>query len=143
MMKSFTLIEILLVLALIGILAGIAIPIYQSFQVKNDLDVVAFEIAQSLRRSQVLARATDGDRRWGLRIEDQSIYIFRGQSFATRDSDYDEVFSIPESLTPTGIEEVVFKKLTGLPQTEGDIILTSSGNETRTININSKGLISY
>ena len=143
MNTGFTMIEVMLSLAILAILAGISTPIYQSFQVRNDLDIAAVTIAQSMRRAQTLSQAVDGDNTWGVDVQSGSITVYKGASYAARDATYDELFDMPTSITPSGIGGVVFAKFTGLPQTIGAIILTSNANETRTITINSKGVVSY
>mgnify|MGYP001560235111 CR=1 FL=1 len=140
---GFTLIEMLLVIAAITIIAGITAPVYQSFQVRNDLDIATVSIVQSLRRAQVLSQAVDGDTSWGIYIVSGSLTVFKGASYVARTDVYDEVFEIPTSLTPSGLSEIVFAKFTGLPQTTGTITLTSNANETRTITINAKGMVNY
>lgn len=140
---GFTLMEILLVVALIGLLFGIATPMYISYQFRNDLDVSAITIAQTLRRAQLLSQAVDGDNNWGVRIQINNIILFRGPSYAGRNTGFDELFDLYSSITPSGLQEIVFAKMTGLPQTTGTVILTSSNNETRPITINSKGMVSY
>lgn len=141
--KGFTLLEVVLSLAVIAVIAGISIPVYESFQVRNDLDITATTYAQSLRRAQILAEAVDGDIAWGVYIIGGSITLFKGTSYPLRDSSFDEVFTIPPSITPSGIAEIVFTKFTGLPQTTGIVTLTSNINETRTITINARGTVSY
>lgn len=141
--RGFTLLEVLLSLATIAGIAGISMPIYQSFQVRNDLDIAATTMAQSFRRAQVLAKASDGDASWGVHIQSGSITLFKGTSFAARDTTLDEIFVVPTSITPSGVSEIVFAKFTGLPTATGTTTLTSSINETRTITINGKGMVSY
>lgn len=141
--KGFTLLEVMLSIAAIMIIVGISIPIYQLFQVRNDLDIATVEIAQSARRAQALSQAVDGDISWGIKIQSGSIVVFKGASYAVRDTTFDEVFEVPASITPSGISEVVFAKFTGLPETTGTITLTSNTNETRNIIINQKGMIDY
>ena len=140
---GFTLIEMMLSVAVIAIIGGISVPIYQSFQVRNDLDIAAVTTAQSLRRAQVLAEAVDGDTSWGVEIQSGNITVFKGVSYASRDTNYDEVSDVPTSITSSGLSEVVFTKFTGLPASTGTITLTSNANETRTITINAKGMASY
>jgi prepilin-type N-terminal cleavage/methylation domain-containing protein len=142
-MRGFTLIEIMLGLALIGIVAATTIPVYQSFQVRNDLDVAAGTIAQTMRRAQALSRGASGDVTWGVLATTTSITLFQGASYSARDTALDEVFDLPQTITPADHIEVVFNKLTGEPTTTGTTTLTSSINETRNININSKGRIQY
>jgi prepilin-type N-terminal cleavage/methylation domain-containing protein len=141
--RGFTLFEILLVVALISITAGISIPVYQSFQTRNDLEISGITIAQTLRRAQILSQAVDGDTSWGVNVAVGNITLFKGESFSLRDAGFDEVFSMPTSISVSGLEEIVFEKFTGEPQNTGTTTLTSINNETRSININSKGTVSY
>ena len=140
---GFTLIEMMLSIALIAIIAGISVPIYQSFQVRNDLDIATVTIAHSLRRAQLLAQASDGDTDWGIALQTNAISLFKGTSYSARDASYDETFDLPGSLAPSGMSEVVFEKFTGLPQTTGTITVTSNTNEARSITINQRGMVSY
>ena len=141
--KGFTLLEVLLSIALIAVLVGMSIPIFQSFQNKNDLDIAATVTVQNLRRAQVLAQAMDGDTSWGTHLQSGSIVLFKGTSWTGRDSNYDEVFEISPSLVLSGLSEIIFGKFSGVPQATGNITLTSVNNDARTITINSKGAIGY
>jgi GxxExxY protein len=141
--SAFTLIEIMLSLSLISIIAAITIPVYQSFQVRNDLDIGATTITQTMRRAQALSRASDTDTTWGVLATTTSITLFQGTNYAARDQSFDEVFDLPGSITSSGLSEVVFSRLLGEPLSTGTTTLTSTINETRTININTKGTISF
>jgi len=145
--QGFTLLEALLSIAAIGIITGISIPVYQSFQARNDLDIATVEIAQSLRRAQTLSQAVDGDTSWGVYTQSGSITLFKGAGFSLRDSSYDETFNLPSGITPSSASgnfwEVVFSKFTGLPQATGAATLTSNTNEMRSIKINAKGMVNY
>lgn len=141
--RGFTLLETLLSIATLGIIAGISIPLYQSLQVRNDIDIAAVTIAQSMRRAQVLARTSSNDAHWGVAVATSSITLYKGVSYAARDISYDEVFDLPLSITPSGLTEVTFAKFTGLPGSAGTTTLTSSVNETRTLTINAQGTVNY
>lgn len=142
-MKGFTLPELLLSIAIIAILSGLSVPVYQSFQVKNDLDVAVNTTAQSLRRAQVLSQTVDGDISRGVNVGNSAITVFKGSSFASRDSNFDEVFDLPTTITPSGLQEIVFNKFSGLPQNSGTMTLSSTTNETKTLNLNGKGMVEY
>jgi len=140
---GFTLIEMILSVAMIGIMTAIIVPIYYSFQVRNDLDIAAVTAAQSLRRAALLSQAVDGDTSWGVKIQTGNITVFKGISYVVRNTMYDEVSNLPTSITPSGLSEIVFTKFSGLPGSTGTITLTSNANETRTITINPKGMVNY
>lgn len=135
--------EVLLSIATIAVIAGISIPFYQSFQVRNDLDITANTLVQTLRRAQTLSQAVDGDANWGVKTEISDLILFKGASFATRDTNFDEIFTVPLTITPSGLTEIVFTKFTGLPQSIGTTTLTASTAEIRNININEKGTLTY
>ena len=141
--QGFTLLEVLLSVAVIALIAGLGTPIYQSFQVRNYLDIVAHSLVGSLRRAQVLSQAVDGDTVWGISVQSGAVTLFQGSSYVLRDVRFDEVFDVPRSITPSGVSEIVYEKFTGEPQTSGTVTLTSTTNETRTITINEKGTITF
>lgn len=140
---GFTLLEVLLSVAIIALIAGVGAPIYQSFQVRNDLDVATNTISQSLRRAQVLSQAVDGDTTWGISVQSGAITLFQGASYASRNTNFDEVFDLPGSITTSGVSEIIYEKFTGEPQTTGTVTLTSNTNEAKNITINEKGTITY
>jgi prepilin-type N-terminal cleavage/methylation domain-containing protein len=140
---GFTLIEMLLSVALLAMMAGILAPVYHAFRVRNDLDVAAMTIAQNFRRAALAAEARDGASTWGVHIQPGAITLFRGTSYASRVTASDEVSELPADIAPSGLSETVFALMTGFPQSVGTVTLTSNTNETRIITINAKGAISY
>ena len=143
MLRGFTLLEVLLSVAALSTIAGIGIPVFQSFQVRNDLDVAAVTVAQSARRAQILAEASDGDSNWGVEVAPGAVTLFKGDTFAARDAAYDETFVLPGTITASGLTDIVFAKMTGLPSAVGTLTLTSTINEVRLITFNAKGTVSY
>jgi len=140
--KGFTLIEVVLSLAIVILIFGIATPFYQDYQIRNGLDIGVNTIVENLRRAQVLSMAVDGDSNWGVNISGNQVTLFKGVSFATRDVTFDEVSDILSVISFLGLNEIVFSKLNGLPNTTGMINLSVSGN-TRTVSINEKGILTY
>ena len=140
--QGFTLLELLLSVALISALAGFSLPVYRTLMQKNDLDIAVVTLVQSVRRAQVLSQAVDGDISWGVKAQTGSIVVFKGVSYAARDTSYDESSELQTGIDPSGTTEMVFAKLTGLPQSTGTTTLTSE-SDTRTVSINAKGMVSY
>lgn len=140
--RGFTILELLLVIASIAVIAGFSLPLWRNLQIKNDLDISVITIAQSLRRAQILSQAVDADIGWGLRVQSGSITLFQGNTYATRNTNFDETFTLQSTITPSGLSEIDYVKFTGLPGTTGTITLTTESN-SKTITINSKGMINY
>ncbi|HSX07130.1 MAG TPA: prepilin-type N-terminal cleavage/methylation domain-containing protein [Candidatus Saccharimonadia bacterium] len=144
-MKSagFTLVEVLLSVAIITMLTGLSLPLYESFVRRNDLDLTTQSIATMIRRAETYSRGTKSDSTWGVEFQSTNAILFRGSMFASRDTSYDEMVTIPVSITPSGLSELTFTKLTGAPNTTGSLTLASTTNTTKTITINAKGTVDY
>ena len=140
---GFTLLEALLTFALVAVLAGISIPVYQSFQQRNDLDIATNTCVQSLRRAQTLAQAVANDQSWGVYLASGNLTIYQGVNYTSRDPNFDEFFDLPASVSVDSPKEFVFSKVSGLPTAAGNVTLISSNNQTKTITVNSKGTVSY
>ncbi len=135
--------ELLLSVALIGILAGMGSVVFRSHQMNNDLILAVSITGQSWRQAQMRSQAGDGDDTWGVYIDTGSITIFKGTDYASRDVTYDEDFSIGSNLSISGLTEVVFDLITGLPNVTGNITYTAPNNVTSQATINEAGLSSY
>ncbi len=140
---GFTLLEVALVVFLMSSLVYASIPVYQLFQVRNDLDVTTQELVQMLRRAQTFSRAGERDDNWGVSATGTVITLFRGADFLARDPAFDETVDIPSSITVSGLYTVIFDKLSGSPRQTGIITLTSSLNDTRSITVNEQGGFFY
>ena len=141
--QGFTLIEVLLSLSVMAIIAGMGAPVYHSYERQNDLDIATGTIVQYLRRAAISAEAMAGDAPWGVSIVPGKATLFRGATFATRNQNFDEIFTLSNTITASGLSEIVFTKMTGMPETTGSITLTTSAYASRTININSQGMVAF
>lgn len=140
---GFTLIEVVISLACLALILGVSVPAYDALQVRNDLGNTTAALVSNLRRAQVLARAANGDTSWGVYIATGSILIYKGSGYNMRDTLYDENTSISPTILVSGLLDVNFTKVHGLPNIAGTTTLTSVRNETRTIIINKKGTINH
>ncbi len=140
--RGFTLLELVLSVAIISGLAGLSLPVCRTLMMKNDLDIAAATITSSLRRAQVLSQAVDGDTTWGVKVQNGSVVIFKGASFVSRDTSFDETFEVPTTISVSGTTETVFAKLTGFSQPAGTINLSTEGDD-RSVSVNEKGMVDY
>jgi prepilin-type N-terminal cleavage/methylation domain-containing protein len=134
--SGFTLLEIILVIALISILTGITIPVYQSYQNRNDLESTLSLVKHLLSKAQLMSQASVLDSSWGVHLEQYEITLFRGSDFSSRDTTFDQTTQVYGGSVVDG--EVVFEKFTGHTTTT-DIDITNS-NETLVVNINQNGI---
>lgn len=140
---GFTLIEMLLSVAVLSLILGMSMPLYESFTTRNDLDIATQNVANSLRRAAAYCRGGNNDSQWGVEVQSGSITVFSGSSYAGRNTNFDETTSVPTNIAITGgTVEVDFAKLTGLPTSTPSITLTNA-TETRTVTINVKGVVDY
>lgn len=138
---GFTLLELLLSVSILAILVAITAPILIAFQRNNDIDLTADTLSQVLRRAQILSQAINNDDSWGVKIDNNNIILFKGNSFIGRNQNYDETFSTSNSITFSGINEIIYNKFSG-DTTGGSIIMTNTTeNKNISINVNSKGIV--
>jgi prepilin-type N-terminal cleavage/methylation domain-containing protein len=137
---GFTLLEILLVIGIVSILLVTTVPIGLDFFRNQQLGTQTQFLIQTLRRAQIKAMSVELDSSFGVYISNHNYTLFKGNSYLSRDNQYDEVFNLSEIINPSGVLEVVFSKFEAKPSATGNIIL-SSNSSTETININEMGRI--
>ncbi|MFH1536801.1 MAG: prepilin-type N-terminal cleavage/methylation domain-containing protein, partial [Patescibacteria group bacterium] len=64
--KGVSLVELLLVVALIAIIASLSVPFYRSFQIEEQLDTASKDILQVLREAQNKSITAQEDSVWGV-----------------------------------------------------------------------------
>lgn len=142
MIKSagFTLIELLLTVTIITALGIGASTYYSRFLLANSIEVTKNNYIMNLRKAQTYAALGKNDSNWGVRYSSNEITLFKGASYASRDAAFDQTMSVNTNITISGLTEIVFTKLTGIPTTTGTITL-SAINKNFTITVNSLGAI--
>jgi Tfp pilus assembly protein FimT len=136
--RGFTIAEVLIVVGLIGLVVSVSMPMYNRYIARNSMEIARQNVAQGLERAKFLAQTGMNDSAWGfstIAIPGRGV-LFMGDSFATRNPAFDELYSIPESITVDGLTEVVFEKVTGLPSVTGTITITTEYNEETSITVN-------
>lgn len=140
---GFTLLETMLVVANFSIMVLVSVPVILPFYQRNELEVVSTQLTHSLRKANAFARTGAGDSSWGVRMEQGAVTFFKGTSYAARDTTRDETYVVPSWVQWTGMNEVVFAKMTGFPNVTGSVTLDANTNGLRTLTINSKGVVAY
>lgn len=135
--------EILLSVALIGILTGVSIPIYLSFQTKNDVDITTNTLISALNQAKVRSQAGEGDDQWGVKVDADQLTLFKGGNYSARDSSFDEVYIIKGNISFQDTPEIVFERRSGELSTSYSITIAGPFSESRTVTVNEKGTIDY
>ena len=78
---------------------------------------------------------------WGVTINSGAIILYQGTSFVSRNSAFDERFTLNPNISITGLSEINFTKVTGLPNDTPTITVSGNGT-TKSITINSQGVVS-
>jgi len=141
-MKAYTLIEIILSISLFSLIIGLSVPVYNDYQKRAEIESAAELTAVSLTSAQQSARGMEQDSQWGVHFSGNTATIFKGNNFATRDTNEDVVYTLNSGNNYSGLSDVIFEKLSGNTLNSG--ILTISNN-TKTVNltINDKGSVLY
>lgn len=154
-MRSFTLIEVLIVIGIIIILAILAFPAYRFFQRESDLTNSSVEIANTIRLAQNKTLVSEGASQYGVYFDQttaQHQYIlFKGVSYGGRDASFDEIHKlssfveISEINLAGGVSEVVFNRVSGETSQFGNISLRLKIDPAKieTIYIENSGLVDF
>ncbi len=138
--KSFTLVEILVVIGILGILVSISIPIMRNFQPGLQLRNSTQEIISDLRYAQQLT------------ITQQREYCVRFfpaekkyQIIQCGSSEFLSEISLPDgirSITTSGFtnDEIEFNPY-GAVKESGSVVLENTNNKTKTIEIRPSGFV--
>ncbi|MFH1207737.1 MAG: prepilin-type N-terminal cleavage/methylation domain-containing protein [Patescibacteria group bacterium] len=139
---GFSLIELMMVIGILVLLAGLSIPFYQSFQVGSQMDNTTREVASTLRRVQGLAMGSRQWSQWGVHLEAHRYIVFAGAAYNAGDP-ANEIFTAPTTITisTTAGADIIFSRVKGETSNVGTITLQSTNNESSAIIINSRGII--
>ena len=153
-MRGFTLVELVIVIAIAIILAVISAPIYGSLQMRAQLGESTAQLVQTLRNTRELAVAGQNSAAHGVYLDfndqDFDSYIaYQGSSYITRNANFDQVFKLEKTLSFANINlkmaagdvDVNFSKGLGQPSNSGSFQLIHNSQGIKTISIGSKGLV--
>ncbi len=136
-MKGFSILELLIVMAIIAILAVATVPFLSSFYLRTNLDTTRDILVSSVRKAQSYAMDGKNNAVWGICLSGSSIRVFQGScSSPTTKEDY----SVPSSVTVSGLSTTTFSSSRGEPlATFSATISASLGSHT--VSVNSAGVL--
>ena len=141
LIKSFTLIEVLIIVGILTLLAALSVPAFRFSQQESDLNNSVEEIINILRLAQNKTLSSEGASQWGVYFENTTIphqyILFKGSNYALRDGSFDEIHKIPKNVEIYEInlgegKEAVFKQVTGEAIQIGNLKIRSIKNPEKT-----------
>ncbi len=135
--RGFTLIEVMMTMGVLGMATSLSVPMYRQYMLRNDLEIGTQNIAQGIERAKYLSQVAMNDSSWGFSTDSLPGrgVLFMGDSYATRNPLFDELYSLPQTLTVSGLTEVSFQKVSGTPSQNGTITLLSESGEQRSVSV--------
>ncbi len=130
---GFTIIEMLIVIAIITTAMVMSLPLYREYQIRSDLDNAAQLATQGLSRARLLSQSGQGGAQWGYHVPSGTLY--KGASFATRDPAFDESYPMPSTIAVNGLLDVEYSRVKGIPASTGTIVLKALNNDQRIIQV--------
>lgn len=141
-LHAYTLIEVLVTTALLVSLVGLSIPVYQNFQIINELDSSVNLTVRLLRSAQLQAQSVQLDSTYGVYFSAAKVTVYKGATYATRDTTADQTYDIPANVIISGLNDFIYSKAFGDPSSAGTITFTNFNN-VKSIVMNSKGALTY
>lgn len=133
--------ELILTVSIISIIALLSASFYSRFILQNAVNNTVDQLAGSLRKAQIYSMTGRYDSSWGVHAGNSTLTLFKGTTYASRDSAFDETFSLNPNVTIANFTEVSFTKITGIPSAAPTVTITGN-NTTKIIQINSYGIVS-
>jgi prepilin-type N-terminal cleavage/methylation domain-containing protein len=140
--KAFSLLELLIVIAIFSIFVGMGTSVYYSMKSHTNLELGTSSMVEAVRFAESSSQSGKADSKWGVKILTNKIIIFKGDSYALRDTSFDSIFDLPAGVSGSGLSEIIFEKVSGATANTGTIVLTN-GTESKNLVVNSAGTVSY
>ena len=143
--KGFTMVELLLTVALVSVIAGVALPSLGTYYVNNLLKETADEMVDRLKTAQTRSIYGDNGETHGVFFDSNYFVLYLGNEFdVSNPENVDSVIGGRLEIFDIDLEnnQVVFNKYSGLPDNAGSLKLKIKGsNRYWLITINEQGMI--
>ena len=116
--------------------------VYSSFKTHENLEISSTSVIEAIRHAQANAESGRDDSAWGVKLQPTSVTVFKGSSYATRDTSRDQALDLSGGVALSGLSEIVFSKIIGSTSNTGTVTIVNSYG-TRNISINEKGTLTY
>jgi prepilin-type N-terminal cleavage/methylation domain-containing protein len=144
MNKGFTILEVLISVAIFGLLAGLSTTAYASFAKKQALDAAASTAAAMLRDARAQTIASVGGSQYGVQIEADRFVLFQGSTYSASASTSRAVYFSSRVKASSTAQSFVFERVTGDASASGmiEVYLASDPSVKKSVVVQGTGLVS-
>lgn len=135
-LKGLTYLETILVVSIVIIMSVFLIPIGSRLLLSVKNSATETLVISSIRKAQFYAINDKDNKDWGVCLTSNKIRIFTDDCESPT---YNEDYTLVESAEISGLEGIIFSRLTGEPDSETQINLTTGMNQELRISINEIG----
>lgn len=140
-MRGFTVIEILVTVSILAILMVIIFLGYSSFRDRMSIDVISNEVVGSLHLARNKTVSSVDSSSYGVHFENNQYVLFKGNVYNPGDIN-NIVYTLPAQVEIYAINlsggggEVLFNRINGTTDSDGDITIRLISDPSRLIQIN-------
>lgn len=126
---------------LLLIIASFASFFQGSFAFSHERRIAAHELDGSLAKARLNSMTGKGGASWGVAVVDNTIILFRGNSYASRDAAYDETYALFGTVAIPDWSEAVFDRVTGTTTAQPNVTFSDNWG-TDMYSLNTEGVLS-
>lgn len=133
--QGVSLIEILVVVSIISIMGAVSTVSLRGFVLRNDLETTTNQVVGTIRKAQNYSLDGKNSAVWGICLWNGGLRLFSGTCSTPI---FAEDFTVPRTVSITGLSETTFSRLRGEPSNLLNISI-STDFDTRTVQLNRAG----
>lgn len=142
MNRGFTIIELLLVVSIVAVISGLSVPFYGRFLTQNAVSNTVDQLVASFHKAQfyaMMSRKSNASG-WGVNFGSQTITLYQGATYASRNTALDETYTVNNNITVSGMSDVNFSRISGVPSSSVTVTITGNGN-SKAVTLNAVGMV--
>lgn len=146
--NGFSLLELLIVIAILAVISTIGFGFYVNFVRSSELDYSAKDIAFNLKQAQAKSMAGEDGRKWGVHFVNAAEDYYE---FFSTPTDYNDAAKTISSIiylqngifftAPPASSTVIFDKIRGTISPDFSLTISTPANQTKTVNVSTAGNI--
>ncbi len=129
--RGVTLLELLIVIAILGVLASVIVPSFLNFRRSSILNTETLQMITLINKARLSSMSSKGDMQYGIHFGADRVVLFQGVTYlpaAITNEIY--VFNPALTLSVITVADVVFQKITGATNQNATTTIRVVGSTT-------------